>query len=188
LNQWYSLKAYYLAKTLADVPFQIFFPIVYLVPVYFMTNQPMSLERFSLLLGMMIWLSLVGQGLGLFFGAAFNIQVASFFAPTSTVPLFLLSGFFVTFNSIPTSINWLTYFSFLRYGFEGSMLSVYGYDRQPLNCSEPYCHFRFPEKLLEQFDLTQSSYSLSVVGLLINYIAIRTAGYLALLYKLRHVR
>jgi hypothetical protein len=188
LNQWYSLKAYYLAKTLADVPFQIIFPIVYLVPVYFMTNQPMSLERFGLQLGMMIWLSLVGQGLGLFFGTAFSIDVASFFAATSTVPLFLLSGFFVTFDSIPSYINWLTYFSFARYGFEGSMLSVYGYDRPPLNCSESYCHFRFPEKFLEQFDLTQSSYSLSVVGLFINYIIIRTAGYFALRYKLRHVR
>ncbi|XP_046632753.1 ATP-binding cassette sub-family G member 1-like [Daphnia pulicaria] len=188
LNQWYSLKAYYLARTLADIPFQIFYPVVYLVPVYLMTDQPMSLERFGLLLAMMIWLSLVGQGFGLFFGAAFDIQVASFFAPTSIVPIFLLSGFFVTFDSIPRYISWLTYFSFARYGFEGSMLSVYGYDRSPLSCSESYCHFRFPEKFLEQFDLTRSSYSWSVVGLFVNYILIRTAGYLALRFKLRHVR
>lgn len=188
MNQWYSLKAYYLARTLADIPFQIFYPVVYLVPVYLMTDQPMSLERFGLLLAMMIWLSLVGQGFGLFFGAAFDIQVASFFAPTSIVPIFLLSGFFVTFDSIPRYISWLTYFSFARYGFEGSMLSVYGYDRSPLSCSESYCHFRFPEKFLEQFDLTRSSYSWSVVGLLVNYILIRTAGYLALRFKLRHVR
>ncbi|KAI9552420.1 ABC protein [Daphnia sinensis] len=188
LNQWYSLKAYYLAKTLADIPFQIIFPIVYLVPVYFMTNQPMSLERFGLLLVIMIWMSLLGQGLGLFFGATFDIQAASFLAATSTVPIFLLSGLFITFNSIPSPLRWLTYFSFARYGFEGSMLSIYAYDRAPLACSDSYCHFRFPEKFLEQFDLTQSSYSLSIVGLVINYVVIRIAGYLALRFKLRHVR
>ncbi|XP_057380707.1 ATP-binding cassette sub-family G member 1-like [Daphnia carinata] len=188
LNQWYSLKAYYLAKTLADIPFQIIFPIVYLVPVYFMTNQPMSLERFGLLLVIMIWMSLVGQGLGLFFGATFDIQSASFLAATSTVPIFLLSGFFVTFDAIPSPLRWLTYFSFARYGFEGSMLSIYAYDRAPLACSDSYCHFRFPQKFLEQFDLTQSSYSWSIVGLMVNYILVRMAGYLALLFKLRHVR
>lgn len=119
----------------------------------------------GLLLVIMIWLSLVGQGLGRFFGAAFDIQTASFLAAKSTVPIFLVPGFFVTFDSIPSPLRWLTYFSFARYGFEGSMLSIYAYDRAPLARSDSYCHFRFPQKFLEQFDLTQSSYSWSIVGL-----------------------
>ena len=151
LNQWYSLKAYYLAKTLADIPFQIVFPTVYLIPIYFMSNQPMSIESFSMLLGIMISMALVGQGVGLFFGAAFDIPVASYFAPISCIPFLIVSGFILKFNSIPPYLSWLTHLSFLHYGFEGSMLSLYWAERPPLSCSQAYCLFRYPIKFLEQF-------------------------------------
>lgn len=78
LNHWYSLKAYYLAKTIADIPFQIVFPAVYLLTVYLMTNQPMDIERFAMLLGVTVATSLVAQGIGLLVGAAFSIPVRSF--------------------------------------------------------------------------------------------------------------
>ncbi|XP_046639058.1 ATP-binding cassette sub-family G member 1-like [Daphnia pulicaria] len=188
LNHWYSLKAYYLAKTLADIPFQIVFPTLYLVTVYLMTNQPMSIERFGMLLAITICMSLVAQGIGLLVGAAFSIQVAVFVAPACAIPFLLFSGFFVNLNSIPPYMSWIADVSFFRYAFQGSMVATYGFDRPPLTCSQAYCHFRYAQKFLEQFDLGQSSYYMSVVGLLIFFILIRVAGYVVLRFKLRHVR
>ena len=188
LNHWYSLKAYYLAKTLADIPFQIIFPVLYLVTIYLMTNQPISIERFGMLLCITICMSLVAQGIGLLVGAAFNIQVAVFVAPACAIPFLLFSGFFVNLNAIPPYMSWIADISFFRYAFEGSMLAIYGNDRPPLTCSQPYCHYRYADKFLEQFDLGQSSYYLSVVGLLVFFVLIRVAGYVVLRFKLRHVR
>ncbi|XP_026283648.2 ATP-binding cassette sub-family G member 4-like, partial [Frankliniella occidentalis] len=39
-NNWYSLTAYYLAKVLADLPFMIVNPTVFLLVAYYMTDQP----------------------------------------------------------------------------------------------------------------------------------------------------
>ncbi|XP_057380702.1 ATP-binding cassette sub-family G member 4-like [Daphnia carinata] len=188
LNHWYSLKAYYLAKTLADIPFQFIFPGLYVSIVYLMSNQPMSIERYCMLLCISICLALCGQGIGLLLGAIFDIQVAVFLAPTGCIPFVLFAGFLVNFNCMPSYMSWLTYLSFMRYGFEGSMLSIYGYDRSPLTCSMSYCPNRYPQKILEHFNMADSSYYWSVVGMLVFFLAVRVTGYFALSFKLKSMR
>lgn len=153
-----------------------------------MSNQPMCADRFFMLLTIMICMALVGQGIGLFFGAAFDIPMASYFAPISCIPFLLVSGFMIQVNAIPPYLRWIAHINFLHYSFEGSMLSIYGGDHPPLSCFEDYCHFRYPIKFLEQFNLTHSSYYLSVIGMVVSFIVIRVAGYFALRFKLRHVR
>jgi ATP-binding cassette subfamily G (WHITE) protein 1 len=187
LNHWYSLKAYYLAKTLADIPFQIIFPTVYLVIVYLMTNQPMELDRFAMLLTITICMSLVGQGIGLFFGAAFNIKLAVFLALSCLIPFMMFSGFNATFDSIPYYLKWLSYVSLFRHSFEGSMLSIYGFGRPFLDCSQFYCQFRNPQRFLEEFNMDQNSYYWSVVGLLTFFLVVRVVGYFVLRFKLKNM-
>ncbi|XP_057375095.1 ATP-binding cassette sub-family G member 1-like isoform X2 [Daphnia carinata] len=186
-NHWYSLKAYYLAKLLVDIPFQIIFPTVFLTIVYLMSNQPMSMDRFSMLLCITICIALVGQGIGLVVGAAFDIQSAAFLAPVFAIPFLLFAGFFINLNAIPSYLMWMSYVSFFRYGFVGSMLSIYDYDRPPLNCSQPYCHYRLPDKLLEQYDMADCSYSSCIVGMLVYFVVLRLAGYIFLRLKLKSI-
>ncbi len=188
MNHWYSLKAYYLAKTLADIPLQIIFPAMYIAIIYFTSNQPVSLERFSMVLGITIWLSLIGQGIGLFFGALFSPEVAAYFAPISSMPLLLFSGLFLKLSAVPTYLSWINYLSFVRYCFEGYILSIYGYDRPPLECSDSFCFFRYPQKVVEYLDFGQISYLWCTVGMFFNFLLVRVGGYFALRFKLRHVR
>ncbi|KYN43612.1 ATP-binding cassette sub-family G member 4 [Trachymyrmex septentrionalis] len=188
LNYWYSVKAFYLARTLADLPFQMMYSIAYVMIVYFLTSQPLETERFLMYLNICILTSLVSQSIGLLIGAAMSVESGVFIGPVTSVPIILFSGFFVNFNAVPKYLKFLSYVSYVRYGFEGAMISVYGYNRAKLKCSEYYCHFKSPTKFLEQMAMENAVYWVDVVALLGFLLVLRVAVYFVLKLKLRSLR
>lgn len=90
--------------------------------------------------------------------------------------MFLISGFFVHLNDLSPYLHWLSYISIFRYGLEAAALTVFGMNRDILECSEDYCHFRTPTKFLEEMGMENGNYWLNVsvlgVGIVITQIAL----------------
>nr|QAV55726.1 ATP-binding cassette sub-family G member 4-like protein [Sogatella furcifera] len=186
LNNWYSLGPLYMAKSLVDIPFQMVYTIVYISIVYYLTDQPQEIERFSMFLFVSILMSLVASGIGLLTGTALAIETGTYFGPVSCVPCILFSGFFLSLDSIPKSLRWLGNIFYLRYAFEGSMLSIYGYDRPKLDCSEVYCHFRVPSQFLKHLGMQDASYWFDCSVLFFFIVLLRLVTYFVLKYKIKN--
>ncbi|KAF5272449.1 hypothetical protein FQR65_LT04917 [Abscondita terminalis] len=183
-NRWYSLRSYYLAITFSDIPFQTIFCVIYVGIVYFMTGQPLEFHRFGMFLAACLLVAFVAQSVGLVVGAAMNVQNGVFLAPVMSVPFLLFSGFFVSFDAIPIYLRWITYLSYIRYGFEGTALATYSFDRPKLKCSIDHCHFKIPTTTLEELDMIDSDYRIDIAALLAIFFVLRVAAYLFLRWKL----
>lgn len=187
-NGWYSVKAYYLAKTVADLPFQMLLPLVYNAIVYTMTGQPLEWIRFGQFSLVMALAALIAQSTGLLIGASCSIQTAVFLGPVTMMPAILFCGFFVDHQQLPVWLGWISRLSFTRYGFEALVLSVLGHGRSPLKCSQPYCHYRRPRKFLQELSLSESGYWVDVGVLVLIAVLLRCIGYLVLRWKVTRKR
>jgi len=187
-NRWYSLRSYYLAITLSDLPFQAIFCVIYVTIVYFLTSQPYELSRFSMFLGACLLISFVAQSVGLVVGAAMNVQNGVFLAPVMSVPFLLFSGFFVSFDAIPIYLRWITYLSYIRYGFEGTALATYSFGREKLKCHQVYCHFKSPITTLEELDMVDADFTVDIIALIAIFVVLRVSAFVFLRWKLLSTR
>ncbi|KAF5403310.1 ATP-binding cassette sub-family G member [Paragonimus heterotremus] len=194
MNYWYSLKAYYLAKSFADLPFQVFFPIVYGSIVYWMTEQPTDAIRFLLFLLVCIQTSLVGQSLGLLIGAATSLQVAVFLGPVTGIPILLFSGFFLSLDLIPKYLQWLSYISFTRYSFSGALKIIYGLNRTKLDCSQrrsitvSFPCVQNPSMVIDSLNVGQYHLYVDILILFLFFFALRLMSYFILRWRIKGQR
>ncbi|RWS28973.1 ATP-binding cassette sub-family G member 1-like isoform X2 [Leptotrombidium deliense] len=130
-NNWYGIGSFHLGMVLSDLPFELFFPTIYLTIIYILTEQAPDLWRYLTLLAIFVTSALIGYSIGMTAGTVFmdNIHAAIVFGPIVVLTLILFSGLVVRIQLMPLPLQILSKFDFLRYVTEGLMIALYGFGR-----------------------------------------------------------
>lgn len=180
-NNWYNLKTYYLAQLIANLPIQLIFTLTVCLTSYVLSSQPLDWNRMLMFIGISGLTTLIADSFGLIIGSSINPINGTFVSVIMTCVFFMLSGFFVFFHHMHKYIYYFSYLSYLRYSLNGLIDSVYGYDREKLNCpSLTYCNFRIPQSIFLELGMANGTYWYDVMILIINFFFYRILAYYTL--------
>ncbi|XP_047458533.1 ATP-binding cassette sub-family G member 8 isoform X1 [Mugil cephalus] len=120
----YSVTSYFFAKVLGELPEHCVFTLVYGLPIYWLAGLNEAPDRF-LLNFLLVWLMVYcSRSMALFVAAALpTLQTSAFMGNSLFTVFYLTGGFVISLENMWLVASWLSYASFMRWGFEG-MLQV----------------------------------------------------------------
>ncbi|KAM9804396.1 ATP-binding cassette sub-family G member 8 [Neosynchiropus ocellatus] len=120
----YSVTSYFFAKILGELPEHCVFTLVYALPIYWLAGLNDAPDRF-LLNFLLVWLMVYcSRAMALFVAAALpTLQTSAFMGNSLFTVFYLTGGFVISLENMWLVASWLSYASFMRWGYEG-MLQV----------------------------------------------------------------
>ncbi|KAG9404069.1 hypothetical protein AC1031_005609 [Aphanomyces cochlioides] len=119
----YGSSIWYFAKNVSELSFQIFFPMIFLIPLYFMvgfgrTNATLFFTFYLFL----VLLNSTATGLGYMVSCMVRrADLAPVIGIVIILPLVLFGGLFINADNTPSYFIWLEYVSPLKYAYRGVM-------------------------------------------------------------------
>ena len=178
----YNPHVYFIAKMIAELPFQIGFPTLFTCIVYFMIGLAHSAEAFFIFLMFCILLSNLGSAFGIFAGAFFkSTDVAFAVVPLIFFPLTIVAGFFANTSRLDPYFTWLCYLSFPRFAYIGLFLNEFSHVDNLCPNNAPTCQFKDGATVIKVFGFDKTySWWLCAVCLLIFYLGFCVLGSVSL--------
>ena len=159
----YRISSYWLGKQLSLLPWQLLFPSLFIVVLYFMVGFQYTVEKFFIFYATVILVGLFTGSVGLVLGASLPPTVAAALVPLNNILAVVFSGFLVNLDNIPSFISWIQYISYGKYAFDS--VAQNEYTGLKLRCTpgqlvgaEQVCPFTRGEQVINSLNLTELEY------------------------------
>lgn len=185
----YSAITWYLAKNVSELPAQLLFPALFLLPCYFMVGFGDDAAVFFSFFLIITLLSSSATGLGYMVSClAKRVDVAPIMGILFILPSLLFGGLFLNSESTPSYFIWLQPLSPIKYGFHALMRAFWS-RVDAIECGvDERCVARSGADVLEINSVRPGEMWLDCVVLVALNVAFRLTGALVLFLRSRKPR
>eukprot|EP00922_Rhytidocystis_sp_ex-Travisia-forbesii_P039047 GHVS01058143.1.p1 GENE.GHVS01058143.1~~GHVS01058143.1.p1 ORF type:complete len:483 (-),score=52.12 GHVS01058143.1:89-1537(-) len=180
----YNILAYFWAKLVSDLPFQVFNPILFTCIAWFLIGLNDSGDRFGI--GLLIIFLATNSMISLGYvvsAASRSMAVAVAINPIVIMPMSLVSGFMIILNTLPGFWIWLVYMSPVRWAWSGLMHATWvGVDLEPCTQEPPEC-FYSGAQVLDYYAIASDTVWGDAVALIIQIVVYRLVAMFVLLAR-----
>lgn len=185
-NGMYRTDVYYLSKNVAEFPFTVVLPLLFLSIAYYMIGLYAPAENFFICFGILVLVSNAATSFGFMISClAKDLNMALAIAAPMLIPLMLFGGLFINVDSIPVYFIWIRYISWFSYGNEALIVNQWA-DVEEIKCpdEEMFCRNNGTD-VIEQLAFDPNNLGFDCGLLIVIIIVFRLCGFLLLLNKTR---
>jgi ABC-type multidrug transport system ATPase subunit/ABC-type multidrug transport system permease subunit len=182
----YHISAYWLGKQLALLPFQLFYPAVFIVIVYWMCGFQSDWYKFFVCFGTLELVAMYSNSVGMFLSMSVPPSIATVLVPLHNIVLMVFAGFLIHLDNITSVLRWISYLSFGRYSFDAVVvneftgLSLYCTEEQIHDDEDDGCPFTRGEELIDSLGISAYDLYPDMLILLLFFLSLRTALYFSM--------
>ncbi|PJF17403.1 hypothetical protein PSACC_02790 [Paramicrosporidium saccamoebae] len=174
---YYTVAAYYMSKTLVEVPGQIIGPFLLVIICYYMIGLNPAFSDYLMVATLAAFGALCGNAYGtLIVSLVDDLNIALTIAPLCILPLLIVSGIFVA--QLPTYLNWLKYISPIYYAFSGMLQTEFSRTFPNCNPANERCE---GQRAIDELSFADTfPPGVNIVFLATIFAFLWTAGFIAL--------
>ncbi|KRW98124.1 P-loop containing nucleoside triphosphate hydrolase [Pseudocohnilembus persalinus] len=125
-SRMYSIGAYFIGRSLIEIPYLIIFPTIQSIIQYFMVGIGPGVDIFFKYIFANICVSFTGNSIGILVSSLFtNTRIVFAILPMFFLPLIAFSGLYGNREDLWKGLSWIEYISPFKYGFDAQMGTGY---------------------------------------------------------------
>jgi ABC-type multidrug transport system permease subunit len=184
----YGPVAYFVSKTFAELPVQLIVPFLFATIMWWMVGYSTAAGIYFTYCLFVIMTSNAAVSLGYALSTiSSNVAVVLALGPMLLIPAIIFGGLFINVDEIPPYFYWLSYISFIQYGYKGVSIAVWQ-ARDVIPCDVQLCPYSSGDEVLESLNFNEDTKWLNLLILIILIVGFRSMAVLSLVIRCRKRR